>query len=63
MFRAVLPMTHPPHVKPMIIVSAADATQAQKTSVFVGRAAFHLSERLKLRLLCSIGSPPLLGTL
>src|SRR5438093_11384807 len=38
-FLAVPPVTQPPHVKPIIIVSTIDAMTAQNTAVFVGRAA------------------------
>jgi hypothetical protein len=34
---AVPPVTHPPQVKPTIIVKTIDPTQAQKTAVFDGR--------------------------
>src|SRR5881397_2850221 len=53
-FRAVPPVTQPPHVKPMIMVTTMEATQDQKTIVFVGRAALHFSPRLSCRFACSI---------
>src|SRR2546426_1321367 len=52
--RAVPPVTHPPQLKPMIIVRTAEATQVQKTSVLVGRASLHLSRKPKLSLFRSI---------
>src|SRR5712692_1223560 len=57
-FRAAPPVTQPPHVKPMIMVTTMEATQDQKTIVFVGRAALHFSPRLSVRFLCSIDPLP-----
>jgi len=54
MLRAVPPVTHPPQVKPTIIVTTAEATQDQKTIVFVGRASLHLCPKLSFGLFYSI---------
>jgi hypothetical protein len=45
---AVLLVTQPPHVNPMIIVSITAAQQNQKTKVFVGRARRHRSLKLAI---------------
>src|SRR2546425_7201205 len=58
MLRAVPPVTHPPHVNPMIIVTTIEATQDQKTTVFVGRVALHRSPRLSFRFVASMVVPP-----
>src|SRR5438445_173093 len=58
MLLAVPPVTHPPHVKPMIIVTTIEATQDQKTTVFVGRVALHRSPRLSFRFVASMVVPP-----
>jgi hypothetical protein len=58
MLRAVPPVTHPPQVKPMIIVTTIEATQDQKTIVFVGRVALHRSPRLGFRFVASMVRSP-----
>jgi hypothetical protein len=58
MLWAVAPLTHPPHVNPMIMVAMTEATHDQKSTVFVGRAAFILSMKVMPCLFWSIASPP-----
>ena len=62
--RAVPPVTHPPQLKPTIIVSTIEATQDQKSSVFVGRALTPpLSHTPLVSVRFHVLAPPMIATL
>src|SRR6185436_11979037 len=52
--RAVPPVTQPPQLKPMIIVSTTEATQHQKATVLLGRASLHRCPTLRFSHFASI---------